>query len=299
MTVTVDGHELSLSNLDKVLYPATGFTKGEVIDYYTRIAPVMLGHLESRPVTFVRFPDGVEAHRFFEKRCPDHAPDFVPRAPGPGSRDGRPIRYCLIDSRAALVWAANMAALELHTTMARVEDLTSPTMMVFDLDPGPPAGFAECARVARMIGALLSDLGLVAYPKSSGSKGIHLYVPLNEPHTYEQTSGFAHAVAVLLERRHPDLVSSNMRKAERVGKVLVDWSQNSFHKTTVTPYSLRGRSRPTVAAPVTWEEVDAAVTDPGALLFEAPEVLERVERHGDLFADVLTRRQRLPEWGGG
>ena len=289
---TVDGHRLVLSNLAKVLYPAAGFTKAEVIDYYVRIAPAMLAHVADRGVTLRRFPDGVEGGSFYEKRCPSHRPDWVPVAVGPGDRNGV-IRYCRLDSAAALAWAANMAALEVHAPMARCEDIDNPTMVVFDLDPGAPAAMAECCDVALEVRSVLDALGLRALAKTSGSKGLQLYLPLNGACTHSDAGAFALAVAQLLERRRPREITSTMRKAERPGKVFIDWSQNSRHKTTVAPYSLRARPRPTVATPVTWEEVEAAA-DGAELSFEAADVVDRVERLGDLFADAATLRQQLP-----
>ena len=290
-SVEVGGHKLRLSNLDKVLFPEVGTTKAEVIDYYARIAPTMVPHLADRGVTLRRFPDGVEGGSFFEKRCPGHRPDWLGTVLGPGDRNGN-IHYCCLDSAAALVWAANMAALEIHAPMAR-SDIETPTMCVFDLDPGDGTTIVECADVALDVRHVLDGLGLVGFPKTSGSKGMQVYVPLNAPHTHEQASGFAQAVAQLLERAHPDHVVSNMKKSLRKGKVLVDWSQNSRHKTTVAVYSLRARPRPTVSTPVTWEEVESAA-DGEPLAFETSDVLARVNEMGDLFADTLTIEQRLP-----
>jgi bifunctional non-homologous end joining protein LigD len=290
--VEVEGRRLALSNLGKVLYPDTGFTKAEVIDYYARIAPVLVPHVAGRGVTLRRFPDGVDAPSFYEKRCPGHRPGWVPTVPGPGDRNGS-IDYCSLDSGPAVVWAANLAAIEIHAPMAAGDDIDAPTMCVFDLDPGEPAGMAECADVALDIRHLLARLGLVAFPKTSGSKGLQVYVPLNTPHTHERCSSFALAVAELLERVRPGEVTAVMRKDVRTGKVFVDWSQNSRHKTTVAVYSLRARARPTVSTPVTWDEVSAAAGGE-PLSFEAADVLERVAGHGDLFAPVLTVEQELP-----
>ena len=294
--VDIDGHQLKLSNLDKVLYPEVGFTKGQVIDYYARVAPTMLPHVSDRCVTFRRFPNGVEAASFFEKRCPSHRPGWVEVALGPGDRTG-PVEYCLLDDRAALVWAANLAALELHTPMARADDIESPMMVVFDLDPGEPAAMTECAVVALEIRAALERLDLDLWAKTSGSKGMQLYLPLNSPHTHEHASQFALALAQLMEKHHPDLVVSNMKKDLRHGKVLIDWSQNSRHKTTVCAYSLRARPHPTVSTPVSWDEV-AAAADGAPLSFEADEVLARIEDLGDLFAETATRQQHLPPQRG-
>jgi bifunctional non-homologous end joining protein LigD len=294
-TVEVEGKRLKLSNLDKVLYPETGTTKGEVIDYYARIAPVMVPHLEGRGVTLRRFPDGVDGGSFYEKRCPSHHPEWLPTVLGPGDRKGG-IDYCCLDSRPALVWAANMAALEIHAPMARGEDIDAPLMCVFDLDPGAPAALRECAEVALDIRHVLDELGLQGSVKTSGSKGMQLYLPLNTPHTHEECSTFAQALAQLLQKAHPDAVTSVMRKDLRPGKVFVDWSQNSRHKTTVAVYSLRARPHPTVSTPVTWDEVEAAAGGE-PLSFEIQDVLDRVDSNGDLFADMLTVEQRLPDIG--
>jgi bifunctional non-homologous end joining protein LigD len=292
-TVEVEGRKLNLSNLTKVLYPDTGTTKAEVIDYYARVAPTMVPHLEDRGVTLRRFPDGVEGGSFFEKRCPGHRPVWLRTILGPGDHNGD-IGYCCLDSAPALVWAANMAALEVHAPMAR-SDIETPTMVVFDLDPGEPATIVECADVALDVRHVLDGFGLVGFPKTSGSKGMQVYVPLNTPGvTHERASAFAQAVAQLLERARPEAVVSNMRKSLRTGKVFVDWSQNSRHKTTIAPYSLRARPRPTVSTPLAWDEVEeAAGGEP--LAFEAGEVLDRIDEHGDLFAGTLTGRQRLPD----
>ena len=296
-TVEIDGHRLKVSNLDKVLYPQADFTKAEVIDHYVRLAPVLLPHVADRGVTLRRYPNGVDGESFFEKRCPSHRPDWVGTFAGPGDRNGT-IGYCALSSTAALAWAANLAALELHAPMARGADIESPTMCVFDLDPGPGTGIPECAEVALDIRAVLERLaGLQCLAKTSGSKGMQLYVPLNQPHTHEHCSSFAQAVAQVLEKHHPERVTSVMAKAVRPGKVFIDWSQNSRHKTTVAVYSLRARERPTVSTPVTWDEVDAAASG-AALTFETADVLARVERHGDLFAPALTVQQQLPPASG-
>jgi bifunctional non-homologous end joining protein LigD len=291
-TVDVEGRQLSVSNLDKVLYPETGFTKGDVIDYYRAVAPTMLAHLAGRCVTFRRFPNGVDGTSFFEKRCPSHRPDWVDVAPGPGDSGGA-IDYCVLDDTPALMWAANLAALELHTPMARSADIESPTMVVFDLDPGPPASMTECAEVAMGIHDALAGLELEVVAKTSGSKGLQLYLPLNTTTTHDHASEFALALAQLMEKHHRQLVVSNMKKELRKGKVLIDWSQNSRHKTTICAYSLRARPTPTVSTPVTWDEVEAA-SGGAPLSFTAPEVLARIETHGDLFAPAATLEQRLP-----
>jgi len=296
VAVEIGGRTLRVSNLDKVLYPAVSFTKAQVIDYYVRIAPVMLAHVEGRGLTLRRWPDGVEAESFFEKRCPSHAPDWLPSVPGPGDRGGT-IQYCSLNETAALAWTANLAALELHAPMARSTDIESPAMAVFDLDPGEPATIIECCQVALRIRSLLEGLGLSVYPKTSGSKGLQLYLPLNTPHTHEHCSGFALAVAQLLERDTPAAVTSVMKKSLRKGKIFVDWSQNSRHKTTIAPYSLRARPEPTVSTPVSWDEV-SNTADGKPLRFVAAQVLDRVEEFGDLFAPTVTERQELPQPAG-
>ena len=291
--VEIDGRRLKVTNLDKVLYPEAGFTKAEVIDYYVRVAPAMLPHVADRGLTLRRYPDGVDGESFFEKRCPSHRPDWIGTFDGPGDRNGT-IGYCALDSVAALAWAANMAALELHAPMARGRDIESPTMCVFDLDPGPGTGIPECAEVALDIRSVLDRLaGLQSFAKTSGSKGIQVYVPLNTEHTHDHCSGFAQAVAQVLEKHHGDRVTSVMKKSLRQGKVFIDWSQNSRHKTTVAVYSLRARPRPTVSTPVGWDEIDAAASG-GPLSFEAGDVLARVAEVGDLFAPTLTVEQELP-----
>ena len=292
--VEVEGRQLKLSNLEKVLYPDPGFTKGEVIDYYARIAPTMVHHVGDRGVTLRRFPNGVDEKSFFEKRCPSHRPEWVPVCMGPGDRAGG-IEYCRLDSVPAIVWAANMAALEIHAPMARCADIETPTMVVFDLDPGAPAAMTECAEVGLWIRDVLDGIGLQCFAKTSGSKGLQLYVPVNRPGlTHESASSFALAVAQAMEKHHAGQVVSNMSKDVRKGKVFIDWSQNSRHKTTVAVYSLRARPRPTVSTPVTWDEVEDAA-DGAPLSFEAGDVIERVDTMGDLFADALTLEQELPQ----
>ena len=307
MEVEVQGRQLKLSNLQKVMYPATGFTKGHVIDYYTRIAPAMLGHLRDRPLTRIRYPNGVDDKFFFEKNCPDHRPDWVQVARiftrgtgrwGRESRGPRDIDFCLANDLPTLIWLGNLAALEMHTSLGTATAYQQPTVVAFDLDPGPPATIVECCRVALTLRGMFEGLGLRCFPKTSGSKGMQVYLPLNTPVSYEETTPFARAVAELLEQEQPGLVVSKQSKELRAAKVLVDWSQNVDFKTTVCAYSLRARERPTVSTPVTWDEVESAEA-PEDLRFEAPEVLERVERHGDLYADVLTLEQRLPTPPGG
>jgi bifunctional non-homologous end joining protein LigD len=293
--VEVGGHELKLSNLDKVLYPKVGFTKRQVIEYYAAIAPAMLPHLQDRALTVTRWPDGVEGKSFFQKQTPSHAPDWVRTVTLPSER--KPIDYTVVDDLATLIWLANLAAIELHTPLARAEAIDRPTTLVFDLDPGAPATIVECCRVGLALRGMFENLGLESFAKTSGSKGLQLYVPLNTPEvTFDQTKPFARAVAEMFEHSEPDLVVSRMTKVRRTGKVLIDWSQNDRNKTTVCVYSLRAHERPTASTPVEWDEVRAALEagDPAKLAFEAPEVLERVRARGDLFAPVLSLVQRLP-----
>ena len=297
--VEIQGRHLELSNLDKVMYPAVGFTKGQVIDYYVRIAPALLPHLRGRPLTMKRYPNGVTGQHFYEKNCPSHRPEWVKTAKVWSEGNNRWMDYCLIEDLPTLVWAANLADLELHTSLSLAKDIMRPTMMVFDLDPGEPANIVQCCEVGMRVRQVLEHFGLQSFAKTSGSKGLQVYVPLNTPVTYEQTKGFAHALARLLEREHPDKVLSDMKKALRVGKVFVDWSQNDDHKTTVCVYSLRAKERPTVSTPVTWEEVEKALgkKDPSMLVFEAAQVIERADKMGDLFAPVLKLKQKLPDLG--
>jgi bifunctional non-homologous end joining protein LigD len=292
--VEVEGRRLKLSNLDKVLYPAVGFTKGEVIDYYTRISPVLLPHLRGRPLTLKRYPDGVEGQYFYEKQCPSHRPDWVRTEPV--KADGKVIDFCVVDDLPSLVWTSNLADLELHTSLSLAEDVQRPTMVVFDLDPGPPAAILECAQVGMWLRDTFDELGLESFPKTSGSKGLQVYVPLNTPVTYEQTKPFARALARLLEKQHPDQVVSSMKKELRKGKVFVDWSQNNDFKTTVCVYSLRAKERPMVSTPVTWDELENALSrnDPKLLEFDYEEVLKCTDEAGDLFRPVLELRQTLP-----
>jgi bifunctional non-homologous end joining protein LigD len=295
--VTVEGHELELSNLSKVLYPKAGFTKGELIDWYARIGEVLLPHLQGRPLTLKRYPEGVEGKHFYEKRCPSHRPDWVSTASIYSDRHKGEIDYCVVEDLPTLVWLANLADIELHTSLSKCADMERPTALVFDLDPGPPTNVLDCAQVAVWLRGLFEQLGLNSYPKTSGSKGIHFCVPLNTDVTYEQTKPFAKAVAETLERKFPDRVVSQMSKAKRPGKVLIDWSQNDRHKTTVCVYSLRAKERPMVSTPLEWDEVEAALEagDAEALVFDHAAVLERVEAKGDLFAPLLSEEQQLPE----
>jgi bifunctional non-homologous end joining protein LigD len=292
----IDGRALQVSNLEKVLYPEAGFTKAEVIDYYIKAAPFILPHLKNRPLTLKRYPDGVAGEHFYEKNAPKHKPDWVKVAPVP-RRNGGDIHYVLANDLPTLVWAANLASLELHVFLARAPKVEQPTAVVFDLDPGPPAGVLDCAQVSIWIRDLLKELGLESFVKSSGSKGLQLYVPLNGSATYEKTQPFARAIAEFMEREHPDRVESEMAKSLRKGKVFIDWSQNSEHKTTVCVYSLRAkRERPFVSMPFTWAEVERACKkdDAEAFFLEPAEALKRLAKVGDLFEPVLKLKQKLP-----
>ncbi|MHB8897103.1 MAG: non-homologous end-joining DNA ligase [Candidatus Geothermincolia bacterium] len=294
--IEVGGHTLKISNLDKVLWPATGFTKAQMIDYYTRIAPAMLPHLKGYPVTLKRYPDGVDSEYFYEKECPAYHPEWVSTATMPSRNVRQRVNFCVVDNTSTLVWLANLATIELHTLLAKSKDLDTPTSIAFDLDPGPPAGVLDSAWAAERLRDLLAEMGIEAFPKVSGSKGIHVYVPLNTPATYDKTKSFAKALALMMESRYPKRVTSVMRKDLRAGKVFVDWSQNDPHKTTVCAYSLRAREKPFVSAPVTWDELEEARRrkSVAALSFEAWEVLQRVKDHGDIFTPVLKKKQRLP-----
>lgn len=298
VSVEVGGRELSLSNLDKLLYPEAGFRKADVVDYYRRIAPVMLPHLAGRPPTLVRAPDGAAGERFFEKRCPPHHPNWVgvsdPLEPNGGQRS------CIVEDLPTLVWLANLAALELHTNQWKLPDVNRPRAVVLDLDPGPGADVLDCCRVAMELRELLDHLGMIAVVKTSGGKGLHISVPLNETKrggiSDNDTKEFALALGQLLVARDKKRVTVEMAKAERKGKIFVDWSQNDRHKTTICAYSLRIGERPTVSTPVSWDEVEAAIEaeDRDALTFEAPAVLERVAGGVDHYEPSLTVHQELP-----
>jgi bifunctional non-homologous end joining protein LigD len=295
--LVVAGKKLSVSNLDKVLYPKVGFTKGQVIDYYIRIAPVLLPHLKDRPLTMKRYPNGVEAEFFYEKNCPVHRPTWVKTAKVWSEGNNRMMEYCLAQDLPTLVWAANLADLELHTSLARKKDVSRPTVMVFDLDPGAPADIVQCCRVGLWLRDLLGKLKLKSFAKTSGSKGLQLYAPLNTPATFDQTKDLSRALAQALEREHPDLVTSNMSKALRKGKIFVDWSQNDEHKTTICVYSLRAKEEPTVSTPVTWQEVENCLKKKKAdlLKFRSGQTLARVQKMGDLFGPVEKLKQKLPK----
>jgi DNA ligase D-like protein (predicted polymerase) len=291
VVVDIEGRQVALTNLEKVLYPSVGFAKAQVLDYYTRIAPVLLPHLADRAVTRKRYPDGVEGQVFFEKNAPRGTPEWVrtETLPSPGSSKGREtIDYVVVDDLPTLVWTANLASLELHTHMWRVGDgaQLAPDMVVFDLDPGPPATIVECCQVARLLRPLLEADGVRPLPKTSGSKGLQLYARADAFGSSQETSAYAKGLAQRLEKEQPELVVHRMTRALRDGKVLVDWSQNSAAKTTVSVYSLRAKDRPTVSTPVTWDEVEAC-RSPQDLVFTSDDVLARVEEHGDLFAPLL------------
>jgi bifunctional non-homologous end joining protein LigD len=291
--VDIDGRTVRLTNLDKPLYP-NGFTKADVVDYHLRVSPWIIPHLAGRCLTFRRFPDGTDRDGFFEKRCPSHRPDWVPVSLGPGDRSGG-IEYCRIEEAAAMVWAANLAAIELHAPMATADDLETPRALVFDLDPGPDTSIVQCCEVALGVRVVLDSVGLTGCCKTSGSKGLQMYVPLNTAHaTHAGAADFALAVGQLMERRMAGRVTTVMAKSERRGKVFVDWSQNAVHKTTIAPYSLRARQTPTVSTPVTWDETDDCASGHVELRFESADVLARLDEQGDLFEPVLTLEQELP-----
>jgi bifunctional non-homologous end joining protein LigD len=297
--VEVDGRELKLTNLDKVLYPKAGFTKGEVVDYYAKVAPAMIPHLAGRAVTLRRFPEGVDDldAAFFEKRCPKHRPKWVKTARVEAGPHAGKIDFCVCDGLPTLVWMAQLAAIELHPSLSLARAPKRPTVLAFDLDPGPPADIVDCCRVGLRLRVMFGHFGVECFPKTSGSKGLQVYVPLNSKVSYETTKPFAKAIAQLLEKQTPDEVVSKMKKVEREGKVFVDWSQNHQRKTTIAVYSLRARDRPTVSTPITWEEVAHAAKneDADSLVFKADDVLKRVDSKGDLFAPVLELNQKLPE----
>ena len=295
------GRRLRLSNREKVLYPDAGFTKGQLIDYYAAVAPVLLPHLAGHPVTLKRYPDGVEKAHFYEKRCPVHRPEWVATAPVWSGRQEGTIDYCLIDDLPTLMWVANLAALELHPSLARAGAPDTPTALVFDLDPGEPAGLRECCRVALSIREIFDAFELRSRVKTSGLKGLQVYVPLNTAVSYEQTKPFARAVAELLEKQLPKLVVSRMTKSLRAGRVLIDWSQNDPHKTTVSVYSLRAHATPLISTPLDWEEVARGSRRRRELQLSVgpSELLKRLERDGDLFAEVIGIAQSLPDLGAG
>ena len=298
--VEVDGKELKLTNLDKVLYPKSGFTKGEMVDYYAKVAPAIVPHLSGRAVTLRRFPEGVEDldAAFYEKRCPKHRPQWVKTAKVPAGPRAGVIEFCVCDSLPTLIWMAQLAAIELHPSLSKSRAPKRPTSLVFDLDPGPPADVVDCSRVALRLREVLDQLGLQSFAKTSGSKGMQLYVPLNSKTSYEETRPFGQALGQIVANQDPENILAKMgKKTDRSGKVFIDWYQNNERKTTISVYSLRARERPTCSTPITWEEVEQAA-DSGKgdhLVFETKDVLERIEEHGDLFAPVLEIEQQLPK----
>ncbi|MEV0153032.1 non-homologous end-joining DNA ligase [Micromonospora sp. NPDC050686] len=297
LKVEVEGRALELSNLDKVLYPKAGFTKGEVIDYYTRIAPVLLPHLADRALTRIRFPNGTDGGSFFEKNAPAATPRWVrtETLPAPGSTKGREtIDYVVCDELPTLVWLANLAALELHTPQWKVGE--HPDMMVVDLDPGAPAALRQCCEVALLMRDRLADDGIDSYPKTSGKKGMQLCCPIAGTQDADDVSAYAKRIAQELEKEHPRLIVSKMAKNLRPGKVFIDWSQNNAAKTTVAPYSLRAQAVPSVSTPLTWDEVAAGAAGkrPATRPYTAGEVLKRVEKDGDLLAPLLDGGPELP-----
>ena len=294
--VKIGERTLSLSNLDKVMYPESGFTKGQVIDYYTRIADAILPHLKDRPLTLKRYPEGVEGEAFYEKNCPKHRPPWIKTATVWSEGNNRDMYYCMVQDLPSLVWVAQLGSLELHTSLSLYKKLDQPRMLVFDLDPGPPATIVECCGVAMLLRAWFEAHDMHAFCKTSGSKGLQLYAPINTPVDYQQTKLISKGLAQKLEREHPELVVHMQRKTLREGKVLIDWSQNDQYKTTVNVYSLRARARPTVSTPLTWEEVAGCLEagDPNLLVFDSEAAIDRFQRLGDLFEPVLKLKQKLP-----
>ncbi|MEN6385937.1 MAG: non-homologous end-joining DNA ligase [Phycisphaerales bacterium] len=291
-TITIEGKKLTLTNLSKVLYPQTGFTKAGVIDYYYKMANYILPHLHERPVTLKRYPQGVDAEHFYQKNCPLHKPDWIKTSK---PDDYFKENFCLVNDLPSLIWIENLASIEIHTLLSTTRNLERPTMLVFDLDPGEPAGLLDCLKVAIVMRDMLAGLGLKTFPKTSGGKGLHFYLPLNTVVTFEQTGSFAKTVAQIMEKHFPDLVVSKMNKDLRKGKVFVDWSQNSRHKTTATVYTLRARSQPTVSMPVSWQDIENALKNnsPDKLIYTAEHAIKKVQKDGDIFNDVLTLRQSL------
>ena len=299
--IELDGRRLAIRNLDRVVFPRAGVTKAAVLDYYVRVCDVMLPHLRERLLHMHRYPEGVEGPRFWQKGCPEHRPDWMPVAPVWSEAKQGAIDYCVVNELASLLWAVNIGSIELHTSLHTRHAMDRPTVLAFDLDPGEGVDVLACAAVALRLRELLAGIGLRGLVKTSGSKGLQLYVPLNGDVTYAQTKPLAKAIAQTLEAQTPDRVISRMARAQRRGRVLVDWGQNTAHKSMVCAYSVRAKERPTVSTPVAWEEVEAAVEreDPGLLVFEMGDVLRRVAHSGDLFAEVLALEQELPRLTGG
>ena len=299
--IELGGRRLAIRHLDRVVFPRAGVTKADLLDYYVRVGDVMLPHLRERLLHMHRYPEGVEGPRFWQKGCPEHRPDWMPIAPVWSEAKHATIDYCVVNELAALLWAVNLGSIELHASLHARDAMTRPTVLAFDLAPGEGVDVLACADVALRLRALMDSVGLRVFVKTSGSKGLQVYVPLNSDATYAQTKPLAKAIAQTLEAQTPDRVVSRMAKAHRHGRVLVDWGQNTEHKSMVCVYSVRAKERPTVSTPLAWEEVEAAVEggDPAALVFEMADVLERVGRDGDRFADVLTVRQDLAGLGAG
>lgn len=297
VTLEIDGIALQISNLEKIFYQSSKFTKGQVIDYYIRIAPALLPHLTGRALTMKRYPNGVSNNFFYQKECPPFRPKWLNTVPIWSDKNKRLINFCVIESLPALVWTVNLAALEFHTSLSLANNISQPTVLVFDLDPGHPATIIECAQVALWLRDFFANIRLECFPKTSGSKGLQVYVPLNSETDYNQTKHFAHMLAKIFEAKYPSKVVSNMRKNLRAGKVFIDWSQNDSHKTTICVYSLRARNQPTVSTPVTWDEVQTAweTKDAKILNFTSDQVIERFNQLGDLFQPVITIKQTLPE----
>jgi bifunctional non-homologous end joining protein LigD len=294
-TIEVGGRQLKIGKLDRVVFPRAGVTKGELLDYYVRVGDTMLAHLRERQLHMHRYPEGVEGPRFWQKGCPEHRPAWMPVAPVWSEAKGATIDFCVVNELASLLWAVNIGSIELHTSLHTRDAMDRPTVLAFDLDPGEGVDVLACGEVALRLRALLDGVGLCGFVKTSGSKGLQVYVPLNADVTYAQTKPVAKAIAQTLEAQSPDRVISRMARAERRGRVLVDWGQNTEHKSMVCAYSVRAKERPTVSTPVTWEEVEAAVAagDAARLRFEMADVLARIGRHGDLFAGVLAVEQDL------
>jgi bifunctional non-homologous end joining protein LigD len=295
--VKVGDRVLRLTNLDKVLWPEVGFTKGQMIDYYTRVAPALLPHLKDRPLTLKRYPNGVDGEMFYEKNCPAHRPPWIHTAKVWSDGNDRWMYYCLVQDLPSLVWVAQLGTIELHTSLSLYRKLSQPRMLVFDLDPGPPANIVDCCEVAQWLRQWFQEHDLQSFCKTSGSKGLQMYVPLNTPVDYEQTKLISKGLAQKFERERPERVVHVQRKTLREGRVLIDWSQNDEYKTTVNVYSLRARARPTASTPVSWQEVERCfeARDPELLVFDSGQVLDRIERLGDLFEPVLTLKQKLPK----
>jgi bifunctional non-homologous end joining protein LigD len=293
----IEGHQIPVSNLAKVLYPEAGFTKGDVIQYYRDIAPVLLPHLKNRALTMKRYPDGVGKFFFYEKNCPSYRPKWVRTAPVFSHGRGEMMHYCLANNLASLVWMANLADLELHTSLARNPAISKPTMMVFDLDPGEGANAIQCSQVAFWLKEKLAAMKLEAFPKTSGSKGIQVYVPLNTATTFDRTKAVSRGLAEQIATEHPDAVVTKMLKTLRKNKVLIDWSQNDDYKTTICAYSLRATPKPQVSTPLTWPELQKLwkAGDVDAYRFSPDQVRARVAKHGDVFEPVLTLKQKLPK----